>query len=497
MNDDMINEVARQVLDQIRDSATRDETVAAKLHDEAKGYRQQAEAYEARAASAEANALIHETSAQIKRQFTALLAGQPGLPTPGAVVPIGELGMGIGVHRLAPPAGVPLEEMTAEQVTSVRDLMEAVYGLAFDRVAKANEWLRQHRSTLDTATLAPEDVPVPDPLTAAPAEDSGGHTIPPYAEHVGHRVEITTRADERITAKVVDVNAKHLFYDVGPGHDDPVRFLPLEHVTAVRPAGVSLAGRPLTPDRKEIGEDGREHTVITGKRCCNGCGLVLGDVTEAEVLAVIESGGLPDVRGECPSCSAPGAGEADAAEPDEPEPGQGEEPPAGPKKTTALQGIARVAGGFPLPRRHKAPGKDSRPAPYAEHVGRDVIVTTSTLRMGGRLDDVTATALLFRVRVGGSYADPEEIPLEQVERVEVAPDRAAPAPGGAAPRETVPDGAVSTAAVEEPRAYPEEPSVPAVPVDPAQARLDDLALQMREDAPTEAFARVPGDGDAR
>lgn len=44
--------------------------------------------------------------------------------------------------------------------------------------------------------------------------------------------------------------------------------------------------------------------VITVQRCCNGCGKQLRDVREDEVEAAIAGASLPDVRSECPSCSA-------------------------------------------------------------------------------------------------------------------------------------------------------------------------------------------------
>jgi hypothetical protein len=368
---EMINEVARQVLDQIRDSATRDETVAAKLHDEAKGFRQQAEAYEARATNAEANALIFETGAQIKRQFTALLAGQPGLPTPGAVVPIGELGMGIGAHKLAPPENLPLEEMTAEQVTSIRDLMEAVYGLAFDRVAKANEWLRQHRSTVDTAVLELEDIPAPDPLTATPAEAETQQAEQPAEEpeeHPGifcHRnvtYDLTRRWRTPATGEVWTFHGDWDRDEWGPF--------------------------PLL-----VGEDGQR----TSLRLLAAAGLEVVD----------EPVHIDDLTAD---------GEA-ATEAEGEGPGHGPEP-------------------------EKRPGR-------------------------------------FRVSLK-RHRPPNAPPAAAVE---------------AGPRATTPDVPAPSAVVEEPRTYPEEPTVPAAPVHPEQARLDELAARMAPD--TEAFARVPGDGDSR
>lgn len=58
------------------------------------------------------------------------------------------------------------------------------------------------------------------------------------------------------------------------------------------------ATRPNTPDRK-LTSGGTE---IRLKRACNGCAQLIGDATEAEIEAVIDGYGLPDVRHECPNC---------------------------------------------------------------------------------------------------------------------------------------------------------------------------------------------------
>ncbi|MCM8555672.1 hypothetical protein [Streptomyces sp. STCH 565 A] len=57
--------------------------------------------------------------------------------------------------------------------------------------------------------------------------------------------------------------------------------------------------RPNTPDR--INPDGSK--TIKMKRACNGCGTLLGDVTEQEMAAGINGRPLPDVRRECPTCA--------------------------------------------------------------------------------------------------------------------------------------------------------------------------------------------------
>lgn len=59
--------------------------------------------------------------------------------------------------------------------------------------------------------------------------------------------------------------------------------------------------RPSTPSRKNPNGS----TTITMKRCCNGCGNPIGDVTDAEIDASIAGLRLPDVRDECPTCTPP------------------------------------------------------------------------------------------------------------------------------------------------------------------------------------------------
>jgi hypothetical protein len=56
--------------------------------------------------------------------------------------------------------------------------------------------------------------------------------------------------------------------------------------------------RPWTPDRRN--EDGSK--TVTMKRCCNGCGELVGDVSLVEIDAGIAGLPLPDVRGECSNC---------------------------------------------------------------------------------------------------------------------------------------------------------------------------------------------------
>jgi len=62
--------------------------------------------------------------------------------------------------------------------------------------------------------------------------------------------------------------------------------------------------RPSTPDRTNANGS----TTITMQRACNGCGALLGDVTDEEMARVIAGLPMPDVRRECPAC-APAAPE--------------------------------------------------------------------------------------------------------------------------------------------------------------------------------------------
>lgn len=72
-------------------------------------------------------------------------------------------------------------------------------------------------------------------------------------------------------------------------------------------------GRPRrswTDDEVKVRPDGTKTTRISVKRVCNGCGELLGDVTEEEIERAVA--GLPseDVRGECFTCTPLPTGEA-------------------------------------------------------------------------------------------------------------------------------------------------------------------------------------------
>lgn len=147
----MIPTVTAQVTAQIRASAAYDEQQAARLRERT------AEGWEAAAA--------------IKRQVADILDGR-GL-TAAQVAEAGPLGMKVGPLPLfAPPADAPLEVLEQHRL-----LLERVYEVALRQMQRTRDEITRRRSTLDTAQLAPEDIPRPDPLTAHPAEDSGAHPV--------------------------------------------------------------------------------------------------------------------------------------------------------------------------------------------------------------------------------------------------------------------------------------------------------------------------------
>jgi hypothetical protein len=59
--------------------------------------------------------------------------------------------------------------------------------------------------------------------------------------------------------------------------------------------------RHSTPDVETMRSDGTTSVTVTLKRCCNGCGSVLGDVDNRDVT---KDGHLTDVRAECARCAA-------------------------------------------------------------------------------------------------------------------------------------------------------------------------------------------------
>lgn len=61
--------------------------------------------------------------------------------------------------------------------------------------------------------------------------------------------------------------------------------------------------RTHTPVQTVTRSDGSTTMKLTVQRVCNGCGHDVGDVTSAEMDAVLNGHPLPDVRDECAWCA--------------------------------------------------------------------------------------------------------------------------------------------------------------------------------------------------
>jgi predicted nucleic acid-binding Zn-ribbon protein len=70
-----------------------------------------------------------------------------------------------------------------------------------------------------------------------------------------------------------------------------------------RAVSLARSGRTWTYSERRTNEAGRVVTRMTVKRACNGCGVLLGDVTEAEIDGAVAGEPMSDVRGECPTCT--------------------------------------------------------------------------------------------------------------------------------------------------------------------------------------------------
>jgi hypothetical protein len=177
VNEHVIDTIREIVIGELRDGATSNEQTAARLRDEALKIRDHAAAQaaelETRAADADANAERWDAAALVKRQMIAQATGATVLPTPGMVVQVGELGLAIGALRMMPRA-----DASAEELASFRDLMQAIHAQALHQSELAKGVLRERQATISTGRIAPEDLPQPDPLTAALAAESGGCAAP-------------------------------------------------------------------------------------------------------------------------------------------------------------------------------------------------------------------------------------------------------------------------------------------------------------------------------
>lgn len=61
--------------------------------------------------------------------------------------------------------------------------------------------------------------------------------------------------------------------------------------------------RPWTPDQLVRADDGSRNAVLAPKRMCDGCLMLLGDLTEREMLDVTRGFELRTVKPECPRCA--------------------------------------------------------------------------------------------------------------------------------------------------------------------------------------------------
>lgn len=218
---DLTAAVTAEVLGQVRASAAWDEAQARRVRERS------AEAW--------------EIAAAVKRQVADILAGAP--VAADQVTEDGGLGMRVGPLPLtAPPADAPLEALERHRL-----VLERVYEIALRQMQRTRAEITRRRATLDTAQLAPEDIPGPDPLTATPAEDTGAHRVvvaerhvpvPPAAarwgQHRGRRVVVLMEGGTRAHGVLADVG-------------DEVRLMPCEDGPDVIPVGRVLRVSPLPP----------------------------------------------------------------------------------------------------------------------------------------------------------------------------------------------------------------------------------------------------------
>lgn len=156
MNNPTQHEARRLVLEQILHSAVRDQKEADQIR------------------QAQHRAELLDVAVHLKRQVAAALNGEASIPQPDQVHPVGELGMVAGLQMWALP-----EDATYEDMEQYAAFTEQLYSVALNQFNRVRDLMREHRSTLETGVLAPEWLPEPDPLTAAPAEVSGAWGVPP------------------------------------------------------------------------------------------------------------------------------------------------------------------------------------------------------------------------------------------------------------------------------------------------------------------------------
>lgn len=103
----------------------------------------------------------------------------------------------------------------------------------------------------------------------------------------------TGAAARAVVSQIENGRERHKAY--GPAGSFEARAVDVDDETEVSVRPLS-PDRPWTPDEKTETGGVRLHL----KRCCNGCGQVLGDVVDRDMDA---AGELTDVRGECQHCA--------------------------------------------------------------------------------------------------------------------------------------------------------------------------------------------------
>lgn len=128
-----------------------------------------------RAAIAAHAAEVSARMATIYEQLAGVVSGT-WLPSPEEVTePAEGLGVGVGIVRWAPPQGA-----SPAQLHQWKAFADALNQVALRQKYRTDDLIRAAHATQVTGQLAPEDLPQPDPLTAAPAgEETGAHVLPP------------------------------------------------------------------------------------------------------------------------------------------------------------------------------------------------------------------------------------------------------------------------------------------------------------------------------
>ncbi|MDL4812732.1 hypothetical protein [Actinomadura opuntiae] len=270
-NDDLTRIVAGQVLDQVRSSIAADEDQLRGLQADADRIREQIADRQAALGLTERRAEACGIAIRIKHQVVALMAGTADVPDPATVTRIDGLGMVIGAQKLAPPPDSPIEVLHRYQA-----LMREVYENAFEETKAAGHAIRAAQGTVQTGELPEEFQPQPDPLTAPALEVPGARAAAaegqaelapalPWAEHIGHRVEVLTSDLERTRGDLVRSDAGGLVLAVpGEGEQTIPREL-VRHVARAEGSGaypVQPAVQPTpqkpTPQFLERLRDGLE-----------------------------------------------------------------------------------------------------------------------------------------------------------------------------------------------------------------------------------------------